>query len=83
MAKNPEDEPLEQTLDDGMVEQLLRLQRKEWDRVPYEPIYAHGSKAALELVEEGKKLFEGQAPKVKTSPTRLERRIGIVGMHGM
>jgi hypothetical protein len=64
-----------------MVIQLARLQRKEWDRVPYEPKYAHGSAAALELLEQGKKLFQGEKPKV-TKVGRLERRIGIVGMHG-
>lgn len=68
-------------LSDGMVKQLLRLQRKEWDPVKYEPKYTHGSPAALQLLEAGKKLFEGEKPVVK-KPGKLERRIGIIGMHG-
>ncbi|KAF2750651.1 hypothetical protein M011DRAFT_178103 [Sporormia fimetaria CBS 119925] len=75
---------IEDELSDGMVKQLLRLQRKEWDKVPYEPKYAKGSPAALELLEAGKKLFEGEKPKVKTELERkLERTIGVVGMHGV
>jgi hypothetical protein len=66
-----------------MVKQLLRLQRQEWDRVPYEPKYEQGSKAVLELIEEGKKLFEGQPPKTKREPTELHKRIGVAGMHGV
>jgi hypothetical protein len=72
---------VEDTLTDGMVQLLLRLQRKEWDRVKYEPKYAHGSKAAQELIEAGKKLFQGDPPKVK-KPGRLEYTIGIQNMHG-
>ena len=75
------DVKIEDTLSDGMVQQLLRLQRKEWDPVPYEPKYAHGSKEALDLIEAGKKLFEGEVPTVKV-PGPLEKRLGIVGMHG-
>ncbi|KAF2270641.1 hypothetical protein CC78DRAFT_528389 [Lojkania enalia] len=73
---------IEDSLSDAMVQQLLRLQRKMWDRKPYEPKYAHGSPAALELIEAGKRLFEGEKPKKKTIPGKLERTIGIVGMHG-
>ncbi len=69
------------TLSDTMVLQLLRLQRKEWDRVPYEPKYAPGSLAANELIHEGRELFKGESPKVKIWGP-LERRIGVVGMYG-
>jgi hypothetical protein len=69
------------TLSDGMVRHLLRLQRKEWDRVPYEPKYAPGSFAAQELIHEGRELFRGEVPPVKYWG-KLEKRIGIVGMHG-
>ncbi|KAF2739281.1 hypothetical protein EJ04DRAFT_484882 [Polyplosphaeria fusca] len=79
----PEDVPIEDTLSDATVQHLLRLQRKEWDRVPYEPKYAHGSPAAMELIEAGKKLFEGEKPVVKKGPSRLERKIGIAGMYGV
>ncbi|KAF2875041.1 hypothetical protein BDV95DRAFT_487073 [Massariosphaeria phaeospora] len=71
----------EDTLSDGMVQQLLRLQNKEWERKPYEPRYGLGSPAVAELLEEGKKLFEGEVKKEKAWG-RLEKRIGIVGMHG-
>lgn len=66
-----------------MVQHLLRLQRKEWDRVVYEPKYAHGSTAAKELIEEGKRLFQGEVkiPATRTGG-RLEKTIGIAGMHG-
>ncbi|KAF1999547.1 hypothetical protein P154DRAFT_620967 [Amniculicola lignicola CBS 123094] len=81
--KNKEDVSIEDTLSDGMVQQLYRLQRKEWDKVPYEPKYKHGSSEARELVETGKLLFAGEVPKVKSrQELMLERRIGIVGMHG-
>jgi hypothetical protein len=69
------------TLSDGMVHQLLRLQRKEWDRVQYEPKYTQGSFEAQKLIHEGRELFRGQAPPVKIWG-RLEKRIGVVGMHG-
>ncbi|KAF2035858.1 hypothetical protein EK21DRAFT_53229 [Setomelanomma holmii] len=69
------------TLSDGMVHHLLRLQRKEWDRVPYEPKYAPGSFAAQELIHEGRELFRGEVPPVKTWGP-LEKRIGVVGMFG-
>jgi len=69
------------TLDDGMVHHLLRLQRKEWDRVPYEPKYAPGSFAAQQLIHEGRELFRGEAPPVKIWG-ELERTIGVVGMFG-
>lgn len=69
------------TLSDGMVHQLLRLQRKEWDRVPYEPKYAVGSFAAQELIHEGRELFRGESPPVKVWGA-LEKRIGVVGMFG-
>lgn len=71
----------ENTLSDGMVQLLLRLQRQEWDKKKYEPKYAPGSKAAQELIEAGKKLFEGQKPVVKKWG-KLEHVIGVVGMHG-
>jgi hypothetical protein len=70
-----------QTLSDGMVHHLLRLQRKEWDRVPYEPKYAQGSFAANELIHAGRELFKGEVPPVKIWGP-LERRIGVVGMFG-
>ena len=76
-----QDVKVEDTLSDGMVQQLFRLQRKMWDRKPYEPQYAPGSKAVSDLVAAGNKLFAGEVKKVK-KPGRLERRIGIVGMHG-
>lgn len=69
------------TLSDGMVHHLLRLQRKEWDRVPYQPKYAPGSFAAQELIHEGRELFRGESPPVKYWG-RLEKRIGLVGMFG-
>lgn len=79
-------EKVEDTLSDGMVMQMMRLQRKMWDRKAYEPIYAPGSKAAIGLLEEGKKLFEGEVRFDKKAEgrkwTKLERRIGVVGMHG-
>jgi hypothetical protein len=70
-----------QTLSDGMVQHLLRLQRKEWDRVPYVPKYATGSFAARELIHEGRELFRGEAPPVKYWG-KLEKTIGVVGMFG-
>lgn len=79
--KPGQDVTVEDTLSNGMIQQLLRLQRKEWDKKSYEPKYAHGSQAAMELIETGKKLFEGEVPTVK-KPGRLEYRIGIAGMHG-
>jgi hypothetical protein len=69
------------TLSDGMVQHLLRLQRQEWDRVPYEPKYAMGSFAAQELIHEGRELFRGETPPVKIWG-ELEKRIGVVGMFG-
>jgi hypothetical protein len=69
------------TLSDGMVHHLLRLQRKEWDRVPYEPKYAQGSFATQELIHEGRELFRGEVPPVKYWG-KLEQRIGVVGMFG-
>lgn len=73
--------PLTKSLSNGMVHQLLRLQRNEWDRVPYEPKYAPGSLAAQELIHEGRELFRGEAPPVKIWGP-LEKRIGVVGMFG-
>jgi hypothetical protein len=64
-----------------MVQHLLRLQRKEWDRVPYEPKYTPGSLAANELIHTGRELFAGEAPPIKVWG-RLEKTLGIVGMHG-
>ena len=69
------------TLSDGMIHNLMRLQRKEWDRVPYEPKYALGSFAAQELIHEGRELFRGESPPVKIWG-RLEKTIGVVGMFG-
>ncbi|KAH8732827.1 hypothetical protein GQ44DRAFT_601172 [Phaeosphaeriaceae sp. PMI808] len=69
------------TLSDGMVHHLLRLQRKEWDRVPYEPKYAHGSFEANKLIHEGREFFKGECPPVKIWG-RLEKTIGVVGMFG-
>ncbi|KAG9188637.1 hypothetical protein G6011_07342 [Alternaria panax] len=69
------------TVSESMQQQLLRLQRKEWDRVPYEPKYAKGSFAANELIHAGKELFKGEAPPIKIWGP-LEHRIGVVGMFG-
>ncbi|KAL5116944.1 hypothetical protein ACEQ8H_005162 [Pleosporales sp. CAS-2024a] len=69
------------TLSDGMVHHLLRLQRGQWDRTPYEPKYKHGSFEAQSLIYEGRELFRGEAPPVKYWG-KLERRIGLVGMFG-
>ncbi|KAF3001960.1 hypothetical protein E8E13_007343 [Curvularia kusanoi] len=70
----------EDVLSDGMVQQLLRLQRKEWDRTPYEPKYAPGSFAANQLIHTGREFFRGEAPPVKKWGP-LEKMIGVVGMH--
>jgi hypothetical protein len=77
---NPADVKIETTLSDGMVQHLLRLQRKEWDRKAYEPKYAPDSFAANQLIHAGREFFRGEAPPVKIWG-RLERRIGVVGMH--
>jgi hypothetical protein len=77
---NPADVKTQDTLSDGMVQHLLRLQRGEWDRKPYEPKYAPGSFAANELIHAGRELFRGEAPPVKIWGM-LEKRIGVVGMH--
>lgn len=69
------------TLSDGMVHHLLRLQRKEWDRVQYEPKYAQGSFAANELIHAGRELFRGESAPVKIWGP-LEKAIGVVGMYG-
>lgn len=70
----------EDTLSDGMLQHLLRLQRGQWDRKPYEPKYAPGSFAANQLIHQGRELFRGEAPPVKIWG-RLEKTIGVVGMH--
>ncbi|KAF2682509.1 hypothetical protein K458DRAFT_342181 [Lentithecium fluviatile CBS 122367] len=75
------DATMENGLSDGMVQHLLRLQRKEWDRVPYEPKYTPGSFAANELIHAGRELFRGEAPPVKVWG-HLEQKLCIVGMHG-
>lgn len=75
------DVPAAQTLSDGMVHHLLRLQRKEWDRKPYEPKYAQGSFAANELIHAGRELCKGDVPPVKIWGP-LEKTIGVVGMFG-
>ncbi|KAF2013190.1 hypothetical protein BU24DRAFT_452141 [Aaosphaeria arxii CBS 175.79] len=77
-AENQADKDL---LPEGMVQHLLRLQRKEWDRTPYQPKYTKDSKAALDLIENGKKLFQGESP-LKKEPSKIDKRLGIVGMHG-
>ncbi|KAF1360569.1 hypothetical protein EJ07DRAFT_43860, partial [Lizonia empirigonia] len=77
---NASDVKTESTLSDGMVQHLLRLQRKAWDRTPYEPKYAPGSFAANQLIHAGRELFRGEAPPVKIWGM-LEKRIGVVGMH--
>jgi hypothetical protein len=81
MATKLADINLGDTVSDSMKQQLLRLQRKEWDRVPYEPKYAKGSFAANELIHAGRELFKGEAPPVKIWGP-LEKRIGVVGMFG-
>jgi hypothetical protein len=63
-----------------MIQHLLRLQRGQWDRKPYEPKYAPGSFAANQLIHQGRELFRGEAPPVKIWG-RLEKAIGVVGMH--
>jgi hypothetical protein len=78
---NDEDVKIEDTLSDGMVKQLMRLQMKEWEKRTYEPKYAHGSPAALDLIEQGKQLCAGEV-RTKKVPGRLERVIGVAGMHG-
>jgi len=70
----------EHVLSDGMVHQLLRLQRKEWDRTPYEPKYAPGSFAANQLIHAGREFFRGEPPPVKKWGP-LEKTIGVVGMY--
>lgn len=69
------------TLSDSMVQHLLRLQRQEWDRVPYVPKYAPGSFEANQLIHEGRELFRGEALPVKIWG-KFEKRIGVVGMFG-
>ncbi|EDU50883.1 APC-basic domain containing protein [Pyrenophora tritici-repentis] len=69
------------TISDKMSQQLLRLQRKEWDRVPYEPKYAKDSFAANELIHAGRELFKGEVPPIKIWGP-LEKQIGVVGMFG-
>jgi hypothetical protein len=82
-ARPGDDLDVSDGLSDGMVQQLLRLQRKEWDKVQYVPKYAKGSEAAKSLVEEGKAFFEGSKPEPEVRVWgRLEKTIGIVGMHG-
>ncbi|KAF1836708.1 hypothetical protein BDW02DRAFT_566800 [Decorospora gaudefroyi] len=81
METSTRDVPLEDTVEDHMAQQLLRLQRKEWDRVPYEPKYANGSFAASELIHAGRELFRGESAPVKIWGP-LEKRIGVVGMYG-
>lgn len=76
----PRDVKYEDTLSDGMVQHLLRLQRGQWDRKPYEPKYAPGSFEANRLIHQGRELFRGEAPPVKIWG-KLEKHIGVVGMH--
>lgn len=72
---------IQEVFDHGMTHQLYRLQRSEWDRKPYEPKYAPGSFAANQLIHAGRELFRGESPPVKKWGM-LEKRIGVVGMHG-
>jgi hypothetical protein len=82
-ARSGDDLDVSDGLSDGMVQQLLRLQRNEWDKVQYVPKYAEGSEAVKSLVEEGKALFEGSKPEPEVRVWgRLEKTIGIAGMHG-
>ena len=81
MSTKLADVELGDTISDAMTQQLLRLQRKEWDRVPYEPKYAKGSFAANELIHAGRELFKGESPPVKYWGP-LEKRIGVMGMFG-
>lgn len=80
-APQTQDVPIEHTISDGLAQHLLRLQRKEWDRVPYKPRYAPGSFEANELMHLGAELFRGEAPPVKVWG-RMEKALGVVGMHG-
>ena len=77
-----ENETLENKISDGMAQHLLRLQRKEWDKVPYEPKYTKGSKALEDIIATGKTLFNGQVPRVKET-SRLDKVLGIAGRHGV
>lgn len=84
-GRTPRDEPEPgrepgSELPDGLVQHLLRLQRKEWDRVSYQPKYAPGSFAANELIHTGRELFKGDVPPIKVWGP-LEKTLGIVGMH--
>ncbi|KAF2634150.1 hypothetical protein P280DRAFT_512105 [Massarina eburnea CBS 473.64] len=81
LADMIEEAKVEDYISDGALQHLLRLQRKEWDRVPYEPKYTQGSLAANELIHMGRELFRGDCPDVKVWG-RLEKTIGVVGMHG-
>ena len=74
-------EKLEDSLTDGMVAHLLRLQKKEWDRIPYEPMYYKDSPAIKDVVELGNTLFQGEEPRRKKAG-RLEWTLGIQNMHG-
>jgi hypothetical protein len=69
-----------------MMQQLLRLQRKQWDRVPYQPIYSSKEKLD-ELVALGNTLFKGEDPEKAKQKTKQERKlehvIGIHNMHGV
>ncbi|CAI6272130.1 unnamed protein product [Periconia digitata] len=76
-----QDKSIESFVSDGLLQQLLRLQNKEWEKRPYEPKYAKDSFAANELIHAGRELFRGDAPDVKIWG-RLEKKIGVVGMHG-
>jgi hypothetical protein len=73
--------PLGTTPSEHLMQIIYRLQRKEWDRVPYKPKYAKGSFAANELIHAGRELFKGESPPVKIWGP-LERAIGVVGMFG-
>ncbi|KAL1657116.1 hypothetical protein SLS61_000157 [Didymella pomorum] len=77
---DPNSIKFEDSLSNGMLQHLLRLQRGQWDRKPYEPKYAPGSFAANQLIHQGRELFRGEAPPVKIWG-RLEKTIGVVGMH--
>jgi len=65
-----------------MIQQLLLLQRKEWDRQTYEPIYAKKENLG-ELVSIGNSLFKGENPKPKEK-TKLDKKFDeMLGIQNM
>ncbi|KAF2197235.1 hypothetical protein GQ43DRAFT_444417 [Delitschia confertaspora ATCC 74209] len=75
------EDKVEDDLNNGMVQTLLRLQRKEWDRSTYQPIYSSKEKLD-ELVDIGNTLFKGEKPEKEKKKTRLDYVLGIQNMHG-